>query len=141
MSHRDWFVRRLSQELPLNESLIDKIVKHQFESVIRATHTNKTIEISGFGKLMWSDNSANRLLDRLEGQIKGYRNKIANSSSQHLIQKWTDIIDELLIKRQVLINRMNELESNLRGVEEQASPEGGSQGDDFTGSEIEDGDL
>ena len=101
MSHRDWFVKRLAKSLNIDISVVDEVIKHQFDSVINATQKHKTVEISGWGTLRWSDEGAQKRLDVLEAQIRAIRNKIASSESDVKTQKWNDVIDEMLLKRKI----------------------------------------
>ena len=121
MSHRDWFVKQLAKKFDINSDVVDEVVKHQFESVVSATQKNKSVEISGWGTLKWNDKAAQRRLDSMDRQIRNIRNKIASSESDVKIQKWNDDIDEILLKRKILINRINELNSDLRRLEKQAA--------------------
>ena len=130
MSHRDWFVKQLAKSLNINIDIIDEVIKHQFESVVSATQKNKSVEISGWGTLKWNDKAAQRRLDSMDGQIRAIRNKIASSESDVKIQKWNDDIDEILLKRKILINRINELNSDLRRLEKQAASRRKTKGTD-----------
>lgn len=125
MSHRDWFVRQLSKNLNMPESIVDSVIKHQFESVVNATHKHSTVEISGFGIIGWNESMALRRLENANRAIEKYRNKILETDDEFEIARCTRVIDDLLMKRQVLMNRIYEFNPNLRGVEEQASPQEG----------------
>jgi dynactin complex subunit len=78
------------------------------------------VEISGWGTLRWNDEAAQKKLDTMDAQIRAIRNKIATSDSEAKIQKWNDVIDEMLLKRKILINRINELNADLRRLEKQS---------------------
>jgi nucleoid DNA-binding protein len=130
MSHRDWFVKRLAKSLNIDISVVDEVIKHQFDSVINATQKHKTVEISGWGTLRWSDEGAQKRLDVMDAQIRAIRNKIASSESDVKTQKWNDVIDEMLLKRKILINRINELNADLRRLEKQAAPRRKTKGTD-----------
>lgn len=117
MPHRDWFVKKLSEQINVNEEVVKKVIKHQFDSVVNATQKNRRVEISGFGILIWHDPKALRKIERMDGQIAAYREKIANNPDGEDAKRWSDIIDEILVKRKMLMNRINELDENLRGVE------------------------
>jgi hypothetical protein len=114
---KDWLVRKLAKSNDLDKDLVDRIVKHQFESVVSAMQKNKSVEISGFGVFRWKDVAAQKKLDSFDRQIRSFRAKILESNNENQIQKWNDIIDDILLKRQVLINRINEINSDLRRVE------------------------
>ena len=130
MSHRDWFVRKLAESLQVNVNVVDEVIKHQFDSVINATQKYKTVEISGIGTLRWSDKAAQKKLDTMDAQIRAIRNKIADSQSDVKSEKWDGVIDEMLLKRKILINRINELNADLRGLEKQSTPRGKTKGTD-----------
>ena len=130
MSHRDWFVRKLAESLQVNMNVVDEVIKHQFDSVINATQKYKTVEISGIGTLRWSDWAAQKKLDTMDAQIRAIRNKIADSQSNVKSEKWDGVIDEMLLKRKILINRINELNADLRGLEKQSTPRGKTKGTD-----------
>jgi len=117
VSLKDWLVRKLAKSNDLDKDLVDRIVKHQFESVVSAMQKNKSVEISGFGVFRWKDVAAQKKLDSFDRQIRSFRAKILESNNENQIQKWNDIIDDILLKRQVLINRINEINSDLRRVE------------------------
>lgn len=118
MSHRDWFVRKLSKDLSLSDSIVDAVVKHQFESVVNATHKHSTVEISGFGVLGWNESMALKRLENANRSIEKYRNKILETDDEFEIARCTRVIDDLLVKRKVLMNRIYEFNPDLRGVEE-----------------------
>lgn len=118
MSHRDWFVRKLSKDLSLSDSIVDAVVKHQFESVVNATHKHSTVEISGFGVIGWNESMALKRLENANRSIEKYRNKILETDDEFEIARCTRVIDDLLVKRKVLMNRIYEFNPDLRGVEE-----------------------
>lgn len=122
MSHKDWFVKQLSKKHNIDETILHKIINHQYESVIQATHKNKTIELTGFGSIRWNDKRAQRKLDSMDEMIRVYREKIADGHPDS--KMFNGIIDDILMKRQTLINRINELNSDLRGMEKPSAPRG-----------------
>ena len=141
MSHRDWFVKRLAKQLNIDVSVVDEVIKHQFDSIINATQKHKIVEISGWGTLKWSDEAAQKKLDAMDAQIRTIRNKIASSDSDTKIQKWNDVIDEMLLKRKILINRINELNADLRRLEKQSVSRRKTKGTDRSGGSTENSNL
>lgn len=141
MSHRDWFVKRLAKQLNIDVSVVDEVIKHQFDSIINATQKHKIVEISGWGTLKWSDEAAQKKLDAMDAQIRTIRNKIASSDSETKIQKWNDVIDEMLLKRKILINRINELNADLRRLEKQSVSRRKTKGTDRSGGSTENSNL
>lgn len=141
MSHRDWFVKRLAKQLNIDISIVDEVVKHQFDSVINATQKHKVVEISGWGTLRWNNEAAQKKLDTMDAQIRALRNKIVSTDSETKIQKWNDVIDEMLLKRKILINRINELNADLRGLEKQSVSRRKTKGTDRSSVSTENGNM
>ena len=121
MSHRDWFVRKLAESLQMDVNIVDQIIRHQFDSTLAALQKNKTVEISGFGTLKWNDRAAQKKLDVLDEKIRSFRDRISNSDSDVRTEKWNDDIDQMLLKRKILMNKINELNTDLRRLEKQAA--------------------
>ena len=121
MSHRDWFVRKLAESLEMDVKIVDQIIRHQFDSALAALQKNKTVEISGFGTLKWNDRAAQKRLDVLDEKIRSLRDMISSSDSDVKKEKWNDDIDYMLLRRKVLMNKINELNTNLRRLEKQST--------------------
>ena len=121
MSHRDWFVRKLANSLNMDVKIVDQVIRHQFDSTLAALQKNKTVEISGFGTLKWNDKAAQKKLDAMDAKIMSLRDMISSSDSDVKTEKWNDDIDYMLLRRKVLMNKINELNTDLRRLEKQAA--------------------
>jgi nucleoid DNA-binding protein len=121
MSHRDWFVKQLANSLNMDVNIVDQIIRHQFDSTLAALQKNKTVEISGWGTLKWNDRAAQKKLDVLDSKIRILRDRISSSDSDVRTEKWNDDIDQMLLKRKILMNKINELNTDLRRLEKQAA--------------------
>ena len=130
MSHRDWFVKQLANSLNMDVNIVDQVIKHQFDSTLAALQKNKTVEISGFGTLKWNDRAAQKKLDVLDSKIRILRDRISSSDSDVRTEKWNDDIDQMLLKRKILMNKINELNADLRRLEKQAASRRKSKGTD-----------
>ena len=130
MSHRDWFVKQLASSLKMDVNVVDQIIRHQFDTTLAALQKNKTVEISGFGTLKWNDRAAQKKLDALDSKIRILRDRISNSDSDVKTEKWNDDIDQMLLKRKILMNKINELNTDLRRLEKQAASRRKSKGTD-----------
>jgi nucleoid DNA-binding protein len=130
MSHRDWFVRRLAESLEMDVKIVDQIIRHQFDSVLAALQKNKTVEISGWGTLKWNDRAAQKKLDVLDEKIRSFRDRISSSDSDVKTEKWNDDIDQMLLKRKILMNKINELNTDLRRLEKQSTSRRKTKGTD-----------
>lgn len=58
MSHKEWFVKMISQKLFTPEKIINAVVTHQFDSANEALKTNNSIEIYDFGKFIFNERKA-----------------------------------------------------------------------------------
>jgi nucleoid DNA-binding protein len=130
MSHRDWFVRKLSESLQMDVNIVDQVIRHQFDTTLAALQKNKTVEISGFGTLKWNDRAAQKKLDVLDEKIRSFRDRISNSDSDVKTEKWNDDIDQMLLKRKILMNKINELNTDLRRLEKQSASRRKTKGTD-----------
>jgi nucleoid DNA-binding protein len=130
MSHRDWFVKQLAHSLNMDAKIVDQIIRHQFDSVLAALQKNKTVEISGWGTLKWNDRAAQKKLDVLDEKIRSFRDRISSSDSDVKTEKWNDDIDQMLLKRKILMNKINELNTDLRRLEKQSASRRKTKGTD-----------
>ncbi len=64
MSVKEYLIRKMSSDMIIDESIIKKVVEHQFVSALEAMKTKNTIEISGFGKFYYNNVRANRMLTK-----------------------------------------------------------------------------
>lgn len=55
---KDYLIRKMSVKLNLNESILEKIINHQFQSANIAMKNNKSIELAGFGKFLFNNKKA-----------------------------------------------------------------------------------
>ena len=58
LSVRDYVVRKLAPKMMIKEEIIDAVITHQFKSANEAILTNKSVEISGFGKFVFNEKKA-----------------------------------------------------------------------------------
>jgi nucleoid DNA-binding protein len=130
MSHRDWFVKQLANSLNMDVKIVDQVIKHQFDTTLAALQKNKTVEISGWGTFKWNDRAAQKRLDVLDEKIRSLRDMISNSDSDVKTEKWNDDIDYMLLRRKILMNKINELNTDLRGLEKQSASRRKTKGTD-----------
>lgn len=122
LSMKDYLVRTLAVKLRVPEKTLDAVISHQFQSANEAMLTNKSIEISGFGKLLFNKKKAEKkMVDLL--RIKGHlenRLKTPEGDTPLNRTKLESVMQNIAILKPKLTN---EPISDLRGVEEQsASP-------------------
>jgi len=68
MSVKDYIVRKLAVKMMISEKTIETVVNHQFQSANEAMDLNNSIEISGFGKLFFNVNKANKKMEKLNAK-------------------------------------------------------------------------
>jgi len=68
MTLKEYLQKRLSVSLVVPERIIDSVITHQFDSANDALNTNKSIEISGFGKFYFNEKRAVKLMDKYLSQ-------------------------------------------------------------------------
>lgn len=64
LSVKDYIIRKMAVKLMLSEKTIEAIVAHQFNSANEALKTNKTVEISGFGKFFFNQKKSHKRVEK-----------------------------------------------------------------------------
>jgi len=107
------------------EFTLDAIVSHQFQSATQAMLNTKSVEISGFGKFVFNDKKAVKKMEKLLSQ-KALFEKLMNDDSlseqrrNNARLKYESVTLNISVLKPK-IDTNNENESDLRGMEEQAS--------------------
>lgn len=121
MSMKDYLIRVQSVKMMMGEKLIETIVNHQFTSMAQAMRTNNSIELSGFGKFYFNTKKAKKRLDNLiskksylEGVLEN--DNLDENKKKRTLSHLASSIEEIAY----LKSKTNELQSDLRGMEEQA---------------------
>lgn len=134
MTDKELLIRTIASKLMFAEKTIEAVINHQFASANSAMDTNKSIEISGFGKFMFNEKKAAK-------RLKSYMMKkhdmfsIINhpTSTAEQIRKATliynDMVDNIALLKP---NISDEFLRDLRGLEEQVSSPFQDEGDDKT---------
>jgi nucleoid DNA-binding protein len=66
ISVKTFLIRRMTQgNILMPQETIEAVVNHQFKGVMEAMKTNKSVEISGFGKFVFNERLAKHYMDRL----------------------------------------------------------------------------
>ena len=106
------------------EFTLDAIISHQFQSATQAMLNTKSVEISGFGKFVFNDKKAVKKMEKLLSQ-KALFEKLMNDDSlseqrrNNARLKYESVTLNISVLKPKIIN--NEIKSDLRGMEEQAS--------------------
>lgn len=76
LSVKNFVIRKLSVDMIIPESVIEMVVNYQFMTAIKETSTNKSIEISGFGRFLFNEKKALRTMAKYIDQLKMYREEL-----------------------------------------------------------------
>jgi nucleoid DNA-binding protein len=78
MSVKDYLVRTLAVKILTSEKTIEAVINHQFQSANEALEENNSVEISGFGKLMFNTKKATKKLEALDAKVKAMEKILAD---------------------------------------------------------------
>lgn len=73
MSVKDYLVKVMSLKTNIPSKIIDAVVVHQMEGIYEATKKHDTVEISGFGKLLFNKSKALRKWEKNLSKEKTFR--------------------------------------------------------------------
>lgn len=135
MTQKDWMVKELARTMGFSQEIVDRVIDHQFNEFLNATKTCNTLEISGFGKFYFKEKTMQKKIEKMDGQIRSFRMKIAENPESKMINWWNNTIDEMLIRKQMFINRLNRnnenvVDADLRGLEKSSTSRIKIEGDD-----------
>lgn len=65
LSVKDYLIRVLAVKMLTSEKIIEAVVDHQYQSANEAMATNHSVEISGFGKMLFNKKKAVRKMEKL----------------------------------------------------------------------------
>ena len=132
MTDKELLIRTIASKLLVSEKTIETVINHQFISANQAMDTNKSVEISGFGKFMFNEKKAAR-------RLKTYMMK---KHDMHTIITHPDATAEQIRKATIIYNDMvdhiallkpnisDEFLTDLRGLEEQVDSPSTNERDD-----------
>lgn len=132
MTDKEFLIRTIASKLLIAEKTIDAVINHQFASANSAMDTNKSIEISGFGKFMFNEKkAAKRLKSYMMKQHDMFTIINHPTSTSEQIRKATiiynDMVDNIALLKP---NISDEFLRDLRGLEEQVDSPSTNEGDD-----------
>ena len=122
---KDFLIRKMSVRMLIPEFTLDAIVSHQFQSDNQAMLITKSVEISGFGKFVFNDKKAVKKMEKLLSQ-KALFERLMNDDSlseqrrNNARLKYESVTLNISVLKPK-IDTNNEIKSDIRGMEEQAS--------------------
>lgn len=81
MQLKEFLVKKLSLKLNKSERIIDCVISNQFQTAFQATSHHNTIELSGFGKFIFSQPRAHRQMDKYLSQSTNYNTILSDPNS------------------------------------------------------------
>lgn len=68
MSHKEWFIKRLSIKLVISEKIIDAVVNNEFDTANEALINNNSVELSGLGKFVFNVQRGKKRMIKYQSQ-------------------------------------------------------------------------
>lgn len=109
ISVKAWIIRQMSVRTMIQESVIETIVNHQFDSAYGALDNCNSLEFSGFGKLFFNEPKALRKLEKLKSQLFEFNRILEDPSSTDVRKK------NIALKLQSTTKNFNYLNNKLNG--------------------------
>lgn len=135
LTDKELLIRKIASKLLVDEKTIEAVINHQFISANQAMDTNKSVEISGFGKFMFNEKKAARRLKTYMMKRHDMHTIINDSqATAEKIRKATIIYNDM-VERIALLkpNISDEFLTDLRGLEEQFNSSSKDEGNNITG--------
>ena len=134
LTDKEYLIRMLAIKLTTSEKTIEAVINHQFQSANEAMDVNKSIEISGFCKLMFNEKKAARKLKTYYIKRWDMYSIIHHptSTTEHIRKAtliYNDMVDNIALLKPTI---SDEFLTDLRGMEEQFDSANRDEGDDKT---------
>ena len=97
MSVKDYLIRTLAVKMLTSEKIIEAVINHQFQSANEAMDLNNSVEIAGFGKLLFNKKKADKKLEKLIGKKQALENLINTNSTPDQKRRSASVILEKTI--------------------------------------------
>ena len=142
LSMKAWIIRNMSVKILTQESIIETVINHQFETALRALDECNSLEFSGFGKFFFNRPKAFKKLERLKTLIIELNNIIENENETEIRKKNAQIKLDITKKCfDFLNNKVNGIVTYIRGMEESTVPSERIEGTNSESEEREDGNM
>jgi nucleoid DNA-binding protein len=108
MSVKDFLMKKLSLKLNVSERVIDAVISNQFSSAFQATSHYNTIEISGFGKFIFSQVKAKRQMKKYMDTLVVYDKQLEDPDIT------ADALRGLNLRKASLLKSIEHLKPKMR---------------------------
>ena len=122
LSVKDFLIRKMAVKLLTSEKTIEAVVNHQFTSANNALLKHNSLELSGFGKLLFNVKKANKKFERMLVQKEVLEKQLVNPEvSEKRKETAKAKLDSLEIALEILKPKIDNVrpQQDLRGMEEQ----------------------
>lgn len=142
MSTKDYLLRVMSVRTKIPLKTLEAVVNHQFQGMLEAMHKEYSVELSGFGKFLFNHKKAQKKYDKQLSKIAMFESKLAQPDlTEKQIASWTLKLENTIrvaneIKPKL---KLNELVSDMGGVEKLGDTTLRIEGEDRTNLPSEDG--
>ena len=132
MSVKDYLIRILSVKMRVDEMVVEAVVNHQFHSSLEAMKTVSSVEISGFGKLLFNQKRADKKYEKVLSKMKMFHGQMNNPQlSDAKRQSAFNKLSNTIVAMESLKPRVTyELVRDLSGLEKQFVPSPRTEGTD-----------
>lgn len=90
MQLKEFLIKKLSLKLNVPEHIINTVISNQFQTAFQATTNHNTIELSGFGKFVFSQYRGKHWMNKYLAHKLGYEAILSNpDSSPELVHNTT----------------------------------------------------
>jgi nucleoid DNA-binding protein len=87
MPLKEHLIKQLSLKLNIPEKILTSVINFQFTEALNATTLHNSIELSGFGKFVFSKTKAKKQMEKYESQVLAYTALINNPySSEEVVR-------------------------------------------------------
>ena len=133
-------IRNMSVKMQVQESVIETVINHQFDSAYVALDHCNSMEFSGFGKFFFNRPKAIKKLEKFKSQLTEFNRIIDDPQTTEVRRRNILMKKESITKNFNYLNKkLNEHISDIRGMEEQVVPPKGIEGADSEGDRDENG--
>ena len=91
LTMREYLVRTLAPKLLVSEKVIDTVVAFQFSEANAALLSNDSVEISGFGKMVFNKKKALKKMEKWQMQKAFYEEIINNPETSEQKRQTTQV--------------------------------------------------
>lgn len=110
MSHKEYLVRALSVKLAMSEKTIEAVVNHQFQSANEAMDVNHSLELSGFGRIVFNNKKAIKKIAALEAKLEKANKQLnGNNADPKKLQDAIEVLEKQIRLLKPKIKPIDEL--------------------------------